>query len=136
MGKIEQIKTCSQCEHFGDGRFPVVNYFFDGELKSEFIGFSDRLNGAVCEHFSHKCEIHQNILVYDDSHCCKDFTPKTWERPLTCSDCSCCKQYYNDFSFFTCSNFPFYKYHKNDNKACPNGKARKQTNYTLFDLLK
>ena len=136
MDKSKQIKTCSECEHFGNGRFPVVKYFYGGGLNSKFVGFSDRPNGNAVERFSHLCEINPKILVYDDTTCCKDFTPKTWERPLTCRDCSCYKQYYDDFSFFTCSNFPFYKYHKNDDKACPNGKMQKDKTFTIFDFIK
>ena len=93
MDKVKHINTCSECEHFGNGAFPVVKYYVDGEMKSKFIGFSDRPNGEAIEHFAHKCNINIKTLVYDNSNSegCKDFTPKTWERPLTCRDCSCYK---------------------------------------------
>ena len=92
MDKVKYINTCSECEHFGNGAFPVVKYYVDGELKSEFVGFSDRPNGKVAEHFAHKCDVNANTLVYDDSCGCRYFTPKTWGRPLLCEDCSCFKR--------------------------------------------
>ena len=30
---IESGHTCGECEYFGDGKYPVVKYFVDGELK-------------------------------------------------------------------------------------------------------
>ena len=136
MDKVKHINTCSECEHFGNGAFPVVKYYVDGEMKSKFMGFSDRPNGKAIEHFAHKCNVNTHTLVYDNSEGCKDFTPKTWKRPLTCRDCSCFKHYYDDYSFFTCENFPFNGYHKNNDKACPNGKMQKDKTYTIFDFIK
>ena len=31
------MNRCAECEHFGNGKFPVVKYDVDGELKSDFI---------------------------------------------------------------------------------------------------
>ena len=135
MEEIKRLNKCSECEHFGNGRFPVVEYFVGGELKSKFIGFSDRPNGKAIEHYAHKCDVNTNTLVYDVSNGCKYFTPKTWERPLICRDCSCFKNYY-DNNLFTCADYPFYTYHSNSDKACPNGKCESDKQYTLFDFIK
>lgn len=136
MDKVKRINTCSECEHFGNGAFPVFKYYVDGEMKSKFMGFSDRPNGKAIEHFARKCNINRNVLIYDNSEACKDFSPKTWEKPLTCRDCSCFKHYYDDYSFFTCADFPFNSYHKNNDKACPNGKMKKDKTFTIFDFIK
>lgn len=127
-------KHCADCEHFGNGRYPVVKYFSDGELRSKFIGFSDRANGEVTEHFAHKCNAVNNILCYDDSMACVHFEPRKWERPLHCRDCSCFKQFY-DKNLFTCANYPFNAYHRGSDKACPNGKSDSEKQYTLSDFL-
>lgn len=134
MEGIKHLNKCSECEHFGSGRFPVVEYFVGGELKSKFIGFSDRPNGKAVEHYSHRCNVNNNVLCYDDSDACVHFEPKKWERPLLCRDCSCFKNYY-DNDLFTCADFPFFKYHSNADKACPNGKCENGTQYTLFDFI-
>lgn len=135
MEKFKYLNKCSECEHFGDGRFPVVKYYVNGELKSRFIGFSDRPNGKAVEHFAHKCDVNTHTLVYDDSEGCKDFTPKTWKRPATCRECSCHKHYY-DNALFTCANYPFNTYHSGADKACPNGKCKSGNQYTIFDFIK
>lgn len=134
--EYKKLNKCSECEYFGDGRFPVVRYFVGGELKSKFIGFSDRPNGEVVEKFAHRCDIDDKnkILVYDDSIGCPDFTPKTWERPKICRECSRFKHNYEDGQF-TCSGYPFSAYHKGSDRACPNGKCKSGKQYTLFDFL-
>ena len=134
MEKTKHLSKCSECEHFGDGRFPVVNYYVNGELKAEFVGFSDRPNGKAVEHFAHKCEVNTHTLVYDDSCICKDFMSKTWVRPSTCRECICYKHYY-DNQKFTCASYPFYEYHCGNDKACPNGKSKSGKQITIFDLI-
>lgn len=127
------MNRCADCEHFGNGAFPVVKYYVDGELKSEFVGFSDRPNGEAVECFAHKCEMKTNVICYENSQACKEFTPKTWERPTLCRECSQFKQYY-DSGKFQCAGYPFYKLHSNSDKACPNGKERSKQ-YTLMDFI-
>ena len=68
--KIESGHTCGECEYFGDGKYPVVKYFVDGELKSVFVGFSDRPNGEACCFFAHKCDLKNNIVTYENSQSC------------------------------------------------------------------
>lgn len=122
------MNRCADCEHFGNGRFPVVKYNGDG-----FIGYSDRPNGDVVECFAHKCELKTNVICYENSRACKEFTPKTWERPTLCRECSQSKKYY-DNGKFQCTGYPFYKFHSNSDKACPNGKERSKQ-YTLMDFI-
>ena len=121
------MNRCSDCEYFGNGKFPVVKYN-DG-----FIGYSDRPNGESVDCFAHKCEVKNNVICYENSQACKEFIPKKWETPTLCRECSQFKQYY-DSGKFQCAGYPFYKLHSNSDKACPNGKERSKQ-YTLMDFI-
>ena len=128
---IESGHTCGECEYFGDGKYPVVKYFVDGELKSVFVGFSDRPHGEACCFFAHKCDLKNNIVTYENSQSCKDFVPKTWKRPETCAECSRYKHHFDNG--FSCSGHPVVKVRKGSDKACPNGKCKGGEQYSLFD---
>ena len=131
---MKEKRTCSECEYFGNGRFPVVKYFADGELNSKFVGFSDSPNGKAVKHYSHKCNVLPNVLCYDNSPACNRFEQKKWQRPTYCRDCSCFKNYY-DNGTFTCADFPFFAYHTNSDNACLNGKCADDKQYSIFDFI-
>lgn len=134
MGDVKNIKHCQECEHLGDGRFPVVEHFVGGELESRLVGYSDRPNGGVVENFARKCELKTKIIVYNESIACKDFKQKTWTRPNNCRDCTRKTLFFADGTFH-CSGYPFFKFHRNADAACQNGKSDDKKQYTLFDFI-
>lgn len=124
-----KLRTCNDCEYMGDAYIPCVKYFVNGQLTSEFIGFTDRYGGNPVEHPARHCEHEKrtNITIYDNSsaECCIYFKPKTWDRPLNCAGCTRHKNYYTD-GRFACNGYPFYRLHNNDENACINGKQNQE----------
>ena len=131
-----EIKKCGNCEYLGDCAFPVVRYYVGGELKSKFVGYSDRPNGGVVEQPSRHCN-HVNMkktLVYEKSEACRDFKPKEWVRPNYCGQCD--RRINRQIGEFHCDGYPFYAIRSNNDVACINGKTynNKITQLTIFDI--
>lgn len=40
MEKCKRLNKCAECEHFGDGRYPVVRYFVEGRFEKRMPGKS------------------------------------------------------------------------------------------------